>query len=173
MRAPINTRSRAVNWLGGWNFEFPDEAYRLPSTDFNIVAAYYHLAKSTGTWPTMREVAAAAEVVLSTVHYRYHDLSASGYLPRMTKSGPELDAMPWRFGRAPFPREEIHKAPDEPINMEVHQEPEEPQAVFMGRKGPQGKGYMQGPLVAIDKGPTSSRKTKTIVVPAMDFDVFG
>ena len=87
-------------WLGGWDLNVLSFTHQLGPTDFNIVNAYYLLAETADAWPTMREVADAVGVVLSTVHYRYHELAASGYLPRMGKSGIDvLDEMPWSLAQ--------------------------------------------------------------------------
>jgi hypothetical protein len=90
-----NTR-QLPGWLGGRDLNVLSCTKHLGLTDFNIVKAYYLLAETTDTWPTMRMVADVVGVVLSTIHYRYHELAAKGYLPGMRKPGiNQFEEMPW------------------------------------------------------------------------------
>jgi hypothetical protein len=125
-------------WLGGWDLNVLNFTHQLGPTDFNIVNAYYLLAETADAWPTMREVADAVGVVLSTVHYRYHELAASGYLPRMGKSGiDELDEMPWRLAQVIVLHEDQPQAPTAPEEPEAPQEPEGGPADRREEQGPQ------------------------------------
>ena len=162
-------------WLGGWDLNVLSFTHQLGPTDFNIVNAYYLLAETADAWPTMREVADAVGVVLSTVHYRYHELAASGYLPGMGKSGiDELDEMPWRLAQATvLPQEVLLQAPTAPEEPEAPQEPEGGQRIVDKRKALMPAGFQQRSLIAIKTGPTRARKSVTVVAPSLDFDVFG
>ena len=169
-----NGSSRPLpGWLGGWDLNVLSFTHPLGPTDFNIVNAYYLLAETADAWPTMREVANAVGVVLSTVHYRYHELAASGYLPRMGKSGiDELDEMPWRLAQVIVLHEDQPQAPTAPEEPEAPQELEGGQRIVEKSKAPKPAGFQQRPLIAVNKGPTSSGVTRTIIA-RRDFDVFG
>ena len=105
-------KSRPIpGWLKGWDRSFPDEAYGLSVTKFCVLSNYYAIAQHTGAWPTMRQVADASEVVLHHIHALYHDLAAAGYLPRVTKAGPELDEMPWRLKEVAVAVEDLSVVP--------------------------------------------------------------
>jgi hypothetical protein len=167
-QAPRNIRP-IPGWLKDWDSSFPDEAYGLSVTKFRVLSNYYAIVQHTGAWPTMRQVSKSSEVVLHHVHTLYHDLAAEGYLPRMTKAGPELDEMPWRFSQATAP-EDLPQAQEEP---EEPQEFKEAQRIDERNKPrPEPRKFYKPALMAVETGPTSSRKTGTFVAPSLDFDVF-
>lgn len=170
-----NGRTRPLpGWLGGWDLNVLSFTHQLGPRDFNIVNAYYLMAETADAWPTMREVADAVGVVLSTVHYRYHELAASGYLPRMGKSGiDELDEMPWRLAQVIVLHEDPPQAPTAPEEPEAPQEPEGGQRIVEKRKALKPAGFQKRPLIAVKTGPTGARKSGTVVAPSLDFDVFG
>jgi hypothetical protein len=165
-------KSRPVpGWLKDWDRSFPDEAYGLSVTKFCVLSNYYAIAQHTGAWPTMRQVSEASEVVLHHVHALYHELVAAGYLPRMTKAGPELEEMPWRLKEGAVAHEDLSVAPEEP---EASQELEEAQRIDERNKPrPEPRKFYKPALMALETGPTSSGVTKTFVAPSLDFDVFG
>ena len=118
----------------------------------------------------MRQVADASGVVLHHVHTLYHDLAAAGYLPRMTKAGPELEEMPWSLSQVGSPHEDLPQAQEEP---EEPQEFKEAQRIDERNKPrPEPRKFYKPALMAVETGPTSSRKTGTFVAPSLDFDVF-
>ena len=96
-----------------------------------VVEKYYSLARDTGTWPTFRQFNEAPGVTGSGIWRLYHELAADGYLPTMTKAGPELDEMPWRLKETRTP-EVLPEPPEEP---EAHQaESDEPLRAFDEKK---------------------------------------
>ena len=150
-QAPRNIRP-IPGWLKDWDSSFPDEAYGLSVTKFRVLSNYYAIAHHTGAWPTMRQVAVASEVVLHHVHALYHDLAAGGYLPRMTKAGPELEEMPWRLKEVAVAHEDLSVAPEGP---EASQEPEEAKEIDERRKPkPEPRKFYKPALMAVETGPT-------------------
>ena len=165
--APRNSR-QAPAWLKDWDSSFPDEAHSLSVTKFCVLSNYYAIARHNGAWPTMRQVADASEVVLRHVHTLYHDLAAAGYLPRMTKAGPDLEEMPWRLKEVSVAVEDLSAVPEEP---EASQELEE--ARENDKPKPGLRKFYKPTLMAVETGPTSSRQRPIVGSSGLDFDVFG